>query len=108
MSARLGRSFDDDSSVDSREQFAKEDLDNKAGGLTDCLDGERHALVVTDIAELLSISERQVYKLVAAHRIPCFKIGGLIRFDPLAISAWLRQKMSPGYVGHLERQRPRT
>jgi hypothetical protein len=39
MSARLGRSFDDDSSVDSREQFAKEDLDNKAGGLTDCLDG---------------------------------------------------------------------
>ena len=80
MSARLGRSFDDDSSVDSREQFAKEDLDNKAGGLTDCLDGKRHALVVTDIAELLSISERQVYKLVAAHRIPCFKIGGLIRF----------------------------
>ncbi len=77
-------------------------------GLTDCLDGKRHALVVTDIAELLSISERQVYKLAAAHRIPCFKIGGLIRFDPLAISAWLRQKMSPGYVGHLERQRPRT
>lgn len=108
MSTRLGRSFDDDSSVDSPEQFAREDLDNKAGGLTDCLDGKRHALVVTDIAELLSISERQVYKLVAAHRIPCFKIGGLIRFDPLAISAWLRQKMSPGYVGHLERQRPRT
>jgi excisionase family DNA binding protein len=108
MSTRFGRSFDGDSSVDSPEQFAREDLDNKAGGLTDCLDGQRHALVVTDIAELLSISERQVYKLVAAHRIPCFKIGGLIRFDPLAISAWLRQKMSPGYVGHLERQRPRT
>jgi len=108
MSTRLGRSFDDDSSVVSPEQFAREDLDNKAGGLTDCLDGKRHALVVTDIAELLSISERQVYKLVAAHRIPCFKIGGLIRFDPLAISAWLRQKMSPGYVVHLERQRPRT
>ena len=108
MSTRLGRSFDGDSSVDSPEQFAREDLDNKAGGLTDCLEGKRHALVVTDIAELLSISERQVYKLVAAHRIPCFKIGGLIRFDPLAISAWLRQKMSPGYVGHLERQRPRT
>jgi excisionase family DNA binding protein len=108
MSTRLARSFDDDSSVDSLEQFAGEDLDDKAGGLTDCLDGKRHALVVTDIAELLSISERQVYKLVAAHRIPCFKIGGLIRFDPLAISAWLRQKMSPGYVGHLERQRPRT
>ncbi len=34
MSTRLGRSFDDDSSVDSPEQFAREDPDNKAGGLT--------------------------------------------------------------------------
>src|ERR1700676_3331945 len=105
MSTRLGRSFDDDSSVDSLEQFAREDLDDKNGGLTDCLDGRRRALVVTDIAELLSISERQVYKLVAKHRIPCFKIGGSIRFDPVAISAWLRQKMSPACAERLEQHR---
>jgi hypothetical protein len=30
------------------------------------------------------MSERQVYKLAAENRIPCFKIGGSVRFDPAA------------------------
>ena len=97
MSTRLGTSFDEASSLDLREQLS---TSNAKAGLTDCLDGKRHALVVTDIAELLKISERQVYKLVAAHRIPCFKIGGSIRFDPSAISVWLREKMSPAGLEH--------
>ena len=92
MSTRLARAFDEVSRPDVPEHL---DRRNTAAGLTDCLDGKRHALVVTDIAELLRISERQVYKLVAAHRIPCFKIGGSIRFDPSAICVWLREKMSP-------------
>ena len=100
MSTRLARSFGEDSSAGLPEQFVREDMSKSAGGLPDCLNGKRRALVVTDIAELLSISERQVYKLVAAHRIPCFKIGGSIRFDPLAISVWLRQKMSTAGVDH--------
>lgn len=108
MSTRLARSFDEDSSFDLPEQFSRSDISKIAVGLTDGLDGKRRALVVTDIAELLSISERQVYKLVAAHRIPCFKIGGSIRFDPLAISVWLRQKMSPGCVEHRAERRTRT
>lgn len=110
MSTRLARSFDEDSSARLPEQFSRDELRKKAGGLADCLDGKSRALVVTDIAELLSISERQVYKLVAAHRIPCFKIGGSIRFDPLAISAWLRQKMAPACVEHrgLEHEQSKT
>ena len=67
----------------------------KTAGLADSLDGKSRALTVADIAELLNISERQVYKLAAEHRIPCFKIGGSIRFDPLAVAVWLRQKMAP-------------
>jgi excisionase family DNA binding protein len=59
-------------------------------------DGRKRALTVPEIAELLNISERQVYKLAADYRIPCFKIGGSIRFDPAAIADWLRQKMAPG------------
>lgn len=67
----LARSLDEDPSADLAGQFSRDDLSNKARGLTDSLDGRRRALAVTDITELLSISERQVYKLVAAHRIPC-------------------------------------
>ena len=108
MSTRLARSFDQDFLAGSPELVAGDDLSRRGAGLTDCLEGKKHALVVTDIAELLSISERQVYKLVAAHRIPCFKIGGSIRFDPVAISAWLRQKMAPACVEHLRERQTRT
>ena len=108
MATRLPRYFVEDSCADVPEQLSRENLNDKPVGLTDCLHGRRHALVVTDIADLLRISERQVYKLVAAHRIPCFKIGGSIRFDPSAISAWLRQKMSPPSMESLEQKRIRT
>ena len=69
----------------------------KTAGLADSLDGKNRALTVVDIAELLNISERQVYKLAAEHRIPCFKVGGCIRFDPRAVAVWLRQKMAPAH-----------
>lgn len=102
MSTRLARAFDEAPSPDVPEPFSRS---NGSPALTDCLDGKRQALVVTDIAELLRISERQVYKLVAAHRIPCFKIGGSIRFDPSAISVWLREKMSPAGLGQPRERR---
>ena len=89
-------------------RLSAEDVGKMTVGLADSVDGKRRALLVTDVAELLSISERQVYKLVAAHRIPCFKIGGSIRFDPSAISAWLRQKMAPAAAEHLRERRART
>lgn len=74
------------------------ELLKQAMGLADSLHGRSRALTVSDVATLLSVSERQVYKLAAEHRIPCFKIGGSIRFDPVAIAAWLRQKMAPASV----------
>jgi len=55
----------------------------------------RSALLLAVVASLLKISERQAYKLAAEGRIPCFKIGYSIRFDPGALVAWLQQKMGP-------------
>jgi excisionase family DNA binding protein len=69
-------------------------------GLADSLDEKSRALRVSEVSGLLNVSERQVYKLVAEHSIPCFRIGGSIRFDPFAISTWLRQKMPPPLVDH--------
>ena len=63
------------------------------------------ALTVSDVAELLSISERQVYKLAAENSIPSFKIGGSVRFDPAAFAAWLRQRIAPASVRSLSAQR---
>ena len=66
--------------------------------LADCLEGRTTALTVSDVAELLNISERQVYKLAAQNRIPCFKVGASVRFDPSSFAAWLRQRMAPASV----------
>jgi hypothetical protein len=52
-------------------------------------------------------SERQVYTPAAEGRIPCFKIGNSIRFDPGALVAWLRQKMGPVSVDVQGRPRAR-
>ena len=66
--------------------------------MVETLSAKSRALTVCEVAELLNVSERQVYKLAAEHRIPCFKIGGSIRFDPSAVAAWLGQKMAPASV----------
>jgi excisionase family DNA binding protein len=83
------------------------DVELQAVNLADSLDGRTSALTVSDIAELLNISERQVYKLAAENGIPSFKIGGSVRFDPAAFAAWLRHKMGPASVDANGRQRAR-
>ena len=42
--------------------------------LADSIDGRTNALTVSDVAGLLNISERQVYKLAAENRIPSFRL----------------------------------
>src|SRR6266849_7129431 len=71
------------------------DSDNSGGcmNLADSLDERTTALTVPELAKLLNISERQVYKLASSNRIPSFKIGGSVRFDPSAFAAWLRGRM---------------
>ena len=66
--------------------------------LADSLAQRTTALAVSDVAELLNISERQVYKLASDGSLPCFRIGGSVRFDPSAFAAWLRQKIAPASV----------
>jgi excisionase family DNA binding protein len=63
--------------------------------LADSLDERITALTVPDLGKLLNISERQVDKLAASNRIPSFKIGGSVRFDPSAFAVWLRGRMVP-------------
>jgi len=78
------------SSNSSGDQFSKQNQ-----GLADLIEGKTRALRVSDLAKLLNISERQVYKLAAENRIPHLKIAGSIRFDPSALAAWLRQRLIP-------------
>jgi excisionase family DNA binding protein len=50
------------------------------------------ALTADDLARLLSISKVAVYKHAAEGKIPSFRIGVSIRFDPHSVATWLRKK----------------
>jgi excisionase family DNA binding protein len=53
----------------------------------------RHsAMTVRELAEILHLSQREIYKLAATSQIPHFKIGASVRFDAAAISVWLEEK----------------
>jgi excisionase family DNA binding protein len=43
------------------------------------------------VARRLEVNDRHVRRLVSERRIPFVKWGHLLRFDPLAIEAWLEE-----------------
>lgn len=55
-------------------------------------------LTITDVAEYLKVAERTLYRLVAAKKIPAFKVGGMWRFSKTEIDLWIkRQSNKSGY-----------
>lgn len=60
--------------------------------LLEVLEKKQTALRVGDLAELLNVNERSVYRWAAKHKIPSFKIGGTVRFNPATVAEWLRNK----------------
>jgi excisionase family DNA binding protein len=58
--------------------------------LADLIEEKRRALMVPEVAVLLGVSGRQIYKLAQENRISHLRIAGSIRFDPRHLAAWLR------------------
>lgn len=52
----------------------------------------RRAWTAEELAEVLSLSRKHIYKLAKKGRMPSLRIGGAIRFDPHATAAWLESK----------------
>ncbi|MBF0565778.1 MAG: PTS sugar transporter subunit IIA [Nitrospirae bacterium] len=44
---------------------------------------------VKDVAELLNVSEKTIYRMIQNETIPCFRVGGQWRFDRREITSWL-------------------
>ena len=47
-------------------------------------------ITINEVSTWLNIKRSTLYLWAAQGKIPCQKIHGLIRFDPEAITAWLR------------------
>jgi excisionase family DNA binding protein len=62
-----------------------------ANSLPDQIEKIPHALTTAQLAQLLAVSRITIFKLAKAGRIPAFRIGTCVRFDPRAVANWLRQ-----------------
>jgi excisionase family DNA binding protein len=49
-------------------------------------------LMIKDVSEYLKVTERTIYRLAAAKKIPAFKVGGSWRFSRSDIDVWIRQQ----------------
>ena len=49
-------------------------------------------LTIREVAAYLKVTERTIYRLAAAKRIPAFKVGGTWRFSRADIEVWIKQQ----------------
>lgn len=60
--------------------------------LIQVLESREKALTVRETAELLGVSDKHIYELVAGGTLPAFHVGRSVRLDPQDVADWLRDK----------------
>ena len=63
----------------------------QARSIADHLESCPRALGASELAELLAVSKVTIFKLAKAGRIPSFRVGTCVRFDPRKVADWLRK-----------------
>lgn len=57
---------------------------------------EGDILTLRQVAEFLKVTDRTIYRLAAAKKIPAFKVGGTWRFSKAEITEWIQQQTQGG------------
>jgi len=53
---------------------------------------EGEILTLKEVAEYLKVTDRTIYRLAGAKKIPAFKVGGTWRFSRTDIDKWIRRQ----------------
>jgi excisionase family DNA binding protein len=72
-------------------QLQRRGEEQRRRGMTEISTNPR-LLTIDQLAERLGITVRHVRRLVAERRLPYYKVGRLVRFDPAEISQWLQTR----------------
>jgi excisionase family DNA binding protein len=59
--------------------------------LADRIERMGRALTANELAEMLTVSRITIFKQAKAGRIPSFRVGTCVRFDPRSVAQWLRR-----------------
>lgn len=54
--------------------------------------GTSGIMTIGEVADYLKVTERTIYRLAAAKKIPAFKVGGSWRFSKIDIDAWIKEQ----------------
>ncbi|MEW5992801.1 MAG: helix-turn-helix domain-containing protein [Pseudomonadota bacterium] len=55
---------------------------------------EGEILTIREVADYLKVTERTIYRLAGAKKIPAFKVGGTWRFSRAEIDQWIKLQSS--------------
>ena len=58
--------------------------------------GSSGIMTIGEVADYLKVTERTIYRLAAAKKVPAFKVGGSWRFSRADIEAWIKQQSTVG------------
>ena len=53
-------------------------------------------MTIREVAEYLKVNERTIYRLLAAQKLPAFKVGGAWRFRRTDIDSWIASQSEGG------------
>jgi excisionase family DNA binding protein len=67
-------------------------MTNPSVSLADQIEQTGRALTADELARVLSVSRITIFKQAKAGRIPSFRIGTCVRFDPKTTADWLRRQ----------------
>jgi excisionase family DNA binding protein len=74
-------------------------MSDAASSLPDRIEQYGHALTAGELAKLIAVSTISIYKLAKANRLPCFRVGSCVRFDPRAVADWSRKMLHSRQIG---------
>lgn len=57
---------------------------------------EGEILTLKQDADFLKVTERTIYRLAAAKKIPAFRVGGTWRFSKAEINQWIQRQSEGG------------
>jgi excisionase family DNA binding protein len=53
-------------------------------------------MTIGEVADYLKVTERTIYRLAGAKKIPAFKVGGSWRFSKVDIDGWIKSQSLEG------------
>lgn len=74
--------------------------------IVETLENRKDAVKVSELARLLSVTPKHIYKTRAAGRIPgAFWVNRALRFDPQILAEWLKRELRADVTASRGRQK---